>query len=212
MNQLAQLYKPALTTGSHESIYETMWKGGESNVNLEYLIDQVEDTADEFGRLEEGYGDFEHTHLESSKPSVLPRTFGNEIVPIAERINAVISKLPIESACSPHVEVFQSLQEWEGVVLAISDSTFTARLVDVFDKDAPDEEADFLRQDLRSDDFKMLEPGAVFRWVVGYVIKKDGTKRRSSDIVFRRLPQWTQRDISEADEEAISLLEGVDWL
>lgn len=212
MNQLAQLYKPALTTSAHESIYETMWKGGESNVNLEYLIDQVEDTADEFGLLQEGYGDFQHTHLENSKPSVLPRTFGNKIVPIAERLNAVISELPIESARSPYVEVFQSLQEWEGVVLNISDSTFTARLVDVFDKDAPDEEADFLRQDLRNDDFKMLEPGAVFRWVVGYVIKKDGTKRRSSDIVFRRLPQWTQRDISEADEEARSLLESVDWL
>jgi len=75
---------------------------------------------------------------------------------------------------------------------------------------APEEEGDFLIEDLRNDDIKMLKPGAVFRWVIGYVIKRDGTKRRSSDIVFRRLPQWTQNDITEADKEAEKLFGEID--
>ncbi len=81
------------------------------------------------------------------------------------------------------------LQEWEGVVSEVREDTLVARLIDVTCRDSPEEEAVFLIEDVRRDDLELLRPGAVFRWIIGYDVKRDGAKRRASQIVFRRLPQ-----------------------
>jgi hypothetical protein len=125
---------------------------------------------------------------------------------ITDAIEAVLSAKPM-----PAADVFIALQEWEGVVSDIEDNTFIARLTDITSRENPEEEADFPIDDLRRDDIKLLQPGAVFRWVIGYETKKDGTKRRASEIIFRRLPQWTKKDIQEADKEACDLANAITW-
>jgi hypothetical protein len=96
---------------------------------------------------------------------------------------------------------FVALQEWEGVVTEIGDDHFIARLVDLWGRTrTADEEASFPRTEVSDDDQRLLRAGAIFRWVIGFQKLRGGTKQRISQVVFRRLPQWTKEDISNADE------------
>ena len=97
---------------------------------------------------------------------------------------------------------FILLQEWEGYVQTVSDEKFTASLFDLTNRrEIEDEEADFSIDDLTEDDKKLLKPGAVFRWLIGYR-SIGGTKERISKTVFRRLPQWTKSDFKAAKAKA----------
>lgn len=132
--------------------------------------------------------------------------------PLVEKIeNAVLDVPHVKNDEGIANDKFLALHEWEGIVLELQEDTFTARLTDVTDRQQQPEEGDFLIEDIRSDDLKLLREGAVFRWVVGYEIKKRGEKRRSSQIIFRRLPQWTKREIEEADREAMLVMESINW-
>lgn len=104
------------------------------------------------------------------------------------------------------------LQEWEGYVMSVSDDGFTAQLVDLTaEDDLPAEEADFSLDDVSDPDRRLLREGAVFRWTIGYEKSVSGTKKRISQIVFRRLPQWTKKEIEAADWTARQLLSGIAW-
>lgn len=106
----------------------------------------------------------------------------------------------------------EPLQEWEGYVTEIGESTFAARLVDVTAGARTEEEvADFLISDLSDDDLLLLKEGAVFRWVIGYQRRRSGQKLRASQVVFRRLPAWTNRDIKDAQARAEQLLTELHW-
>ena len=96
-----------------------------------------------------------------------------------------------------------AMQEWEGIVIEITDNDFVARLIDVTDRDRPgDREATFPLTEVSASDISMLVPGAIFRWTIGMQRLPGGTKQRISQVVFRRLPAWTKTDISQADELA----------
>jgi hypothetical protein len=113
---------------------------------------------------------------------------------------------------APRDVSFYPLQEWEGYVVDIAGDTFTARLVDkTADKTVEGEVGEFAVSDLTDDDRELLKPGAIFRWTIGYQRTKGGTKRRVSDIVFRRLPQWTKFDLASAKERAKKLADGIRW-
>lgn len=129
---------------------------------------------------------------------------------ISERLQNAIDAFSTVKA-APLRDRFVVLQEWEGLVCDISEGAFVARLIDVTRKGSPDEEADFLIEDLREDDRVLLRQGAIFRWVIGYDTKRDGTKRRASQLVFRRLPQWTRKEIDEADNQAKYLASTIEW-
>jgi hypothetical protein len=107
---------------------------------------------------------------------------------------------------------FSPLQEWEGVVMGVNKDTFVARLLDKTAGDSlPFEEADLPVSDLSEDDLSLLKPGAVFRWTIGYQRSSGGTKKRLSQIVFRRLPQFTSSDAVAARKEAARLASEIDW-
>ena len=105
---------------------------------------------------------------------------------ISERLIEAIDAISAVTQ-SPVTERFIALQEWEGFVSEIGEKVFVARLVDMTRKDNPEEEADFLIEDVRNDDLKLLRPGAVFRWIIGYDVKKDGAKSR------RGIDCWNNR-------------------
>ena len=106
---------------------------------------------------------------------------------------------------------FVPLQEWEGYVQSVGDDEFTASLLDLTNNSkAEDEEADFPIDDLTEDDKGLLKPGAVFRWLIGYR-SIGGTKERISRIVFRRLPQWTKRDLQAAQDKAKYYSRAIKW-
>jgi hypothetical protein len=138
--------------------------------------------------------------------------------PFAETMNLLphqqqVAFLP---PAAPAVDVskrpsFVGLQEWEGVVTEIRDRAFTARLMDLtYPK--PDEEGEFCTDEISEDDLNLVVPGAIFRWSVGVLKMPGGAKRPTSQIVFRRLPQWTKRDLERADGVAKELLNAFDTM
>jgi hypothetical protein len=61
--------------------------------------------------------------------------------------------------------------------------------------------------ELSDDDLSLVTPGAFFRWSVGITRMPGGGKRPTSQIVFRRLPKWTRRDIQRSDAVAREIIE-----
>ncbi len=73
------------------------------------------------------------------------------------------------------------------------------------------EEADFDLEDIADPDRDLLREGAIFRWTIGYETAPSGSKKRVSQLVFRRLPKWTRNEIAQADRDADDLLNGINW-
>ncbi|MBI2412109.1 MAG: hypothetical protein HYV24_02740 [Deltaproteobacteria bacterium] len=132
----------------------------------------------------------------------------SESKPETDRVISLPSfKAVTEQAITP----IALLQEWEGYVECINENEFTASLVDITKKkNIAEEEADFPIEDLNQDDKRLLKPGAVFRWLIGYR-SIGGTKERFSKIVFRRMPQWTARDFEAARTKAKYISRTIVW-
>ncbi len=90
------------------------------------------------------------------------------------------------------LERFVPLQEWEGYVLEVAETTFTARLVALDDK-SPNQEAEIYLEQVDEGDHWLIEPGAVFYWNIGYTYRPSG-KSTTSSLRFRRLPLWSKRE------------------
>ena len=127
--------------------------------------------------------------------------------------NKGIPKMPdaVRPAAALRIS-FHPLQEWEGHVISVGVETFTARLTDLTNgATVAGEVAEFPIDDLSDGDREMLAVGRVFRWAIGYQRGIGGTKSRLSRIVFRRLPQWTEKDLIKAEKEAASLSAQLRW-
>ena len=100
---------------------------------------------------------------------------------------------PPVSASSASSASFHALQEWEGYVVDVGTTDFVARLVDLTAGSAhEEEEAVIPRTELSHDDDAKMSVGSIFRWVIGYERSPTGTKKRTSQIVFRDLPAITR--------------------
>jgi len=98
---------------------------------------------------------------------------------------------------------FSVLQEWEGHIVSISKESFTARLVDLTNRRAfEEEEAEFSLDDLNNNDREKISIGSIFRWIIGYRRSEWGTKERSSIIVFRNFPAWNKKELEKNRKEA----------
>ena len=122
----------------------------------------------------------------------VPRNGGVDILP------PLVAPVPTAS--------LHALQEWEGYVTDIGDEEFGARLLDVTAGDAVErEDAVIPLEEVSAEDRLRMEPGSIFRWVIGYERSVGGTRRRVSQIVFLDLPAITDRDLERGREWA-------DWL
>jgi hypothetical protein len=99
-------------------------------------------------------------------------------------------------------ETHQALRQWEGVVEAVNDDEFEARLSALDDPTVDDEFVTLETARVAQDDRSLIEPGAVFYWNIGETHTVDGQLRNYSEIRFRRLPKRTKRDLERATEEA----------
>ncbi len=132
-----------------------------------------------------------------ARPSLDP--FANE------PSNATKLELPprLEGAVrqsSPHLN---PLQEWEGYVLEVGANSFTVRLLDLTaGSSIEEEEAEVPIEEISEQERRRIQPGAIFRWVIGYERSPAGVRKRVSVIVFRDLPAVTERDLQEGREWA----------
>ena len=103
-----------------------------------------------------------------------------------------IPKLPEERPSKP---TFYARQEWEGYVVAINGTEFTARLVDLTGRGTYEyEEAEIPLEEVSDADVRRMQVGSIFRWVIGVRRSPMGQKERVSYIVFRDLPAMSRRD------------------
>lgn len=116
---------------------------------------------------------------------------------------AIVAPVSIPNPKRSQAE-FDALQKWEGHVVSVGESEFTATLVDMTQRDI-EEEAVLDLTELSEDDLPLVEPGAVFYWSVGYRVEQSGERSRSSVIWFRRLPAWTQKDMERVQARAQAL-------
>jgi len=100
---------------------------------------------------------------------------------------------------------FTATQEWEGTVIRVESDKLFARLIDLTNVSTRQEEedAEVPLEEVQSGDRVLVKPGAVFRLAVGYQKTAGGSHHRIANLVFRRLPQWTKREIAEADAAAM---------
>ena len=108
-----------------------------------------------------------------------------------------------------HWVTMHPLQEWEGYIVNRRETAFVARLRDLTAEafastatEVTDEEAIIPLSEIADEDFNRIQPGSVFRWVIGYERAASGTKKRISQIIFRDLPSITEQDKSEGMEWA----------
>ena len=113
---------------------------------------------------------------------------------------------PVLPTTRPRGDFFLALAKWECSVLAVSEDTFLARLADI-KGDQPEEEAEFFTDDLSEDDKRLLAPGAVFYWSIGYRVTPRGQKSKVSLIKFRRLPAWSTKELAEVERRTQELID-----
>jgi len=105
---------------------------------------------------------------------------------------------------------FIVLQKWEGIVQSVSSESFIARLTNQTDA-GPDQDAEFAKEEIDLPDHALIQPGAVFYWILGYSDSPGGQRVRISCLRFRRLPAWNKKDLDAARTEARKLITAIDW-
>jgi len=109
----------------------------------------------------------------------------------------------------PSREGFDVLQRFEGIVLSVQGDSFIARLIDKTNA-SPEEEAEIPLAEIMPGDRELVEPGAVFYWVIGYRREEHGQVSRSSMIRFQRLPSWSPAEVERAKKAAETFLSFLD--
>ena len=118
-------------------------------------------------------------------------TEGQQIRPTLVRVR----DWPQPAEDLPRTATFHARQEWEGHVVAINETDFTARLVDLTAGGTyEEEEAEIPLEEISDSDAARLKIGSIFRWVIGFKRSALGQKERTSLIVFRDLPAMSRSD------------------
>ena len=108
---------------------------------------------------------------------------------------AKVREWPEVNEDRPRTATFHARQEWEGYVVAINGKEFTARLVDLTGGGTyEEEEAQIPLEEVSEADQAKMQPGSIFRWVIGFKRSAMGQKERISSIVFRDLPATSKSD------------------
>lgn len=104
---------------------------------------------------------------------------------------------------------FLSLQKWQGVVVEVFSDYFKANIFDLYN-DGVQEIAEIPIEEVLPEDNELLKPGGVFYWNIGYD-DPFGTRRRTSLILFRRLPKKTKSLLRSAKAEAEKMGKSLEW-
>ncbi len=190
------------------------------NENAPY-VEYVEET--EAGRPEQP--DFLVRHVNSGSDGPKFRYMISSVKPdlptrapvLSDVVSAVANESPRRQFAKPAVwaapsvekETFVALQRWEGTVTACGGETFLARLNDLT-SGGLNEEVELLMDDVPEEDRPLVEPGAVFYWSVGHLVKPSGERPRISSLRFRRLPVWSSSELEAARERATDVAEVFD--
>ena len=95
---------------------------------------------------------------------------------------------------------FKMLQQWEGRVLEIRGSEFTAIISDKTTLEVEDQLVTVDTEDITPNEISLIEPGAVFYWSIGFFDYPGRGRSRESRIRFRRLMGPSKADIARSEK------------
>ncbi len=110
----------------------------------------------------------------------------------------------------PLKEKYRLLQQWMGTILEVHKDYFISQLHDM-SGNTPDEEAEIDFDEISERDMYLIKPGAFFYWNIGYHESKSGQRTRSSLIIFRRLPAWTEKEIERSRKKSEDICVKLGW-
>lgn len=90
------------------------------------------------------------------------------------------------------------LSQWEGTVVEVQPRELVADLYDLLEGER-EYSATIPLDEIAAADRKLVQPGAVFDWVIGIRIEH-GTQETFSRIVFRRLPAWGASELRRLEQ------------
>ena len=104
----------------------------------------------------------------------------------------------------------QVIAEWHGQVVSIEEGYFVAELRGILGTGVAGEveEAQIPVDSVQEHDLALMQPGAFFRLCVSMEIR-NGTRRRFTDVVFRRLPAYRREELEAAQRDAQELVRGL---
>ena len=95
---------------------------------------------------------------------------------------------------------FKMLQQWDGRVVEIRGSEFTAIITDKTNPDVEDQFVAVDTEDITPNEVTLIEPGAVFYWSIGFFDYPGRGRSRESRIRFRRLMGPSKADIARSEK------------
>jgi hypothetical protein len=94
--------------------------------------------------------------------------------------------------------------EWDGYVVEVGESSFTAALRGISGESVAGESHDteIAIDDVGKSDKALLRPGAFFRVCIYFQVDDDERPKRFAKVVFRRLPAYRSVDLYQADRRS----------
>lgn len=170
--------------GAFDTWYTSKGARTDFGVELPKFLMTLDDLSSELDSLDATAQIEEQTYVEDRLPSLL------QIPSVSKMIRPDRGQLAAVN------------QIWEGTVLSV-DMTQRIMSVKLHDRGniLEDHYAEISLEWVVDQDLDLVSPGAVFYWTIYKEIKRS-TISNSEEIRFRRLPNWTKRQIEEVYKEA----------
>ena len=147
--------------------------------------------------IETGFGDAVVSFQSRDAGDIVGSPTGNE----RARVHCGIERYPIARVAGRQ-RSFRECDKWEGLVTDITDEGIVASLSRRY-RDFPAEEAFIPWDEIQSADRPLVRNGATFQLKVGY-LQIDGQNLSVTHIEFRRVPNFSPREQSDAVAKAAS--------
>jgi len=108
--------------------------------------------------------------------------------------------IKLASFLDPLKGSFKMLQQWEGRVVGIGGSEFTAIITDKTNPDVEGQLVTVDTEDITPNEVSLIEPGAVFYWSIGFFDYPGRGRSRESRIRFRRLMGPSKAEIARSEK------------
>lgn len=99
------------------------------------------------------------------------------------------------------------LQNWEGVVVGVSENSFQANMLSTLGPTGPVEYFDVDLDNVADGDIGLVREGAKFYLTVLSIIPPGESAQKTTRVVFRRLPRMRHEALVEAEREGTELWE-----
>jgi hypothetical protein len=131
-----------------------------------------------------GYATTDRPVVTNTQSSIRPDTGA----PLGDRITGRV--VPVTPNVRPEGPAVVVTQEWEGVVVEVSEGLFSATIRPL-DEVEPEFVVDIAMERVENEDLALVVPGAPLYLTIGFLRRGQGRKSQLSSIRFRRLPRWS---------------------